>query len=132
MFSVGVNRSFAALSLAVLSLFFAHPAPAATAPVFNIVDFGARRDASAPATEAFKKAIDAAKLAGGGTIFVPAGKYSSGPIELFSNMTLEIDAGAVVALHEGAKFDFANVAEGPHTLHLYCEGARFKAGGRHW
>ena len=96
MFSVGVNRSFAALSLAVLSLFFAHPAPAATAPVFNIVDFGARRDASAPATEAFKKAIDAAKLAGGGTIFVPAGKYSSGPIELFSNMTLEIDAGAVV------------------------------------
>ena len=43
-----------------------------------------------------------------------------------------LDAGAVVALHEGAKFDFADVPEGPHPLHLYCEGARFKAGGRHW
>ena len=38
----------------------------------------------------------AAKAAGGGTIYVPAGKYTSGPIELFSNMTLEIDAGATI------------------------------------
>jgi polygalacturonase len=64
--------------------------------VFNIVDYGAMNDASAPATEAFRQAIQAAKSMGGGTIFVPAGKYTSGPIELFSNMTLEIDAGAVV------------------------------------
>jgi polygalacturonase len=65
--------------------------------VFNIVDYGARNDGSAPATEAFRKAIWAAKAAGGGTIYVPPGNYVSGPIELFSNMTLEIDAGATVA-----------------------------------
>ncbi len=65
--------------------------------VFNIVDYGAKNDASASATEAFRRAIQAAKAAGGGTIFVPPGKYSSGPIELFSNMTLDVGQGATVA-----------------------------------
>ena len=64
--------------------------------VFNILDYGAKNDASAPATDAFLKAIGAARAIGGGTIYVPPGKYTSGPIELFSNMTLEIDAGATV------------------------------------
>jgi polygalacturonase len=64
--------------------------------VFNVVDFGAKPDASAPATDAFRRAIEAAKSRGGGTIYVPPGKYSSGPIELFSNMTLNVDAGATI------------------------------------
>ena len=38
----------------------------------------------------------AAKAAGGGTIYVPPGRYRSGPIELFSNMTLDADAGATI------------------------------------
>ena len=66
-------------------------------PVFNIVDYGAKRDASALATDAFRQAIQAAKAAGGGTIYVPPGKYASGPIELFSNMILDVDAGATIA-----------------------------------
>ena len=64
--------------------------------VFNIADYGAKRDGSVPATDAFRQAIQAAKAAGGGTIYAPAGKYTSGPIELFSNMTLDIDAGATI------------------------------------
>jgi polygalacturonase len=64
--------------------------------VFNIADYGAKRNASEPSSEAFRLAIQAAKAAGGGTIYVPSGKYRSGPIELFSNMTLEIDAGATI------------------------------------
>jgi len=64
--------------------------------LFNIADYGAKKDGSAPATEAFRQAIQAAKATGGGTIYVPPGKYTSGPIELFSNMTLDIDAGARV------------------------------------
>jgi polygalacturonase len=63
--------------------------------VFNIADFGARPGASA--TDAFRIAIQAAKSAGGGTILVPPGRYTSGPIELFSNMTLDVSAGAVIA-----------------------------------
>ncbi len=64
--------------------------------VFNITDYGAKKNASSPATDAFRRAIQAAKAAGGGTIYVPPGKYASGPIELFSNMTLDVDAGATV------------------------------------
>lgn len=64
--------------------------------VFNVLDYGARKDGSAPATEAIRSAIQAAKAAGGGTVVIPAGKYVSGPIELVSNLTLHIDAGAVV------------------------------------
>jgi polygalacturonase len=64
--------------------------------IFNVVDFGAKTDASTPATNAFKAAIQAAKTAGGGTIYVPPGNYSSGPIELFSHMTLDVDAGATI------------------------------------
>jgi polygalacturonase len=64
--------------------------------LFNVADYGAKKDGSAPATDAFRQAIQAAKAAGGGTIYVPPGKFSSGPIELFSNMTLDIDAGATI------------------------------------
>jgi polygalacturonase len=86
---------FCALLAGSLFALQAQTAPSSRA-VFNIVDFGARTDASAPATEAFRAAIQAAKVAGGGTILVPPGRYISGPIELFSNMTLQVDAGAVV------------------------------------
>jgi len=65
-------------------------------PFFNIVDYGAHRDGSAPSTEAFRAAIGAAKAAGGGTVYVPAGHYVTGPIELVSNLTLYFDAGAMV------------------------------------
>ena len=80
-----------ALAIALLA---ASAQPAAR--VFNIADYGAAADGSTPATEAFRKAIAAAKSAGGGIIYVPPGSYKSGPIELFSNMTLEIEAGAVI------------------------------------
>jgi polygalacturonase len=69
---------------------------AAAGPWFNISDYGAQRDGTAPSTEAFRAAIQAAKVSGGGTVFVPAGQYVSGPIELVSNLTLYFDAGAVV------------------------------------
>jgi hypothetical protein len=65
-------------------------------PLFNVLDYGARNDGSAPATEAFRSAIQAAHAAGGGTVYVPAGKYVSGPIELVSNLVLHIEAGATV------------------------------------
>jgi polygalacturonase len=81
--------------LASLLLLRVSPAWSAT-PVFNIRDFGAKNDGSVPATEAFRSAIQAAKAAGGGTVFVPAGKYVTGPIEMVSDLTLDFDAGAVV------------------------------------
>ena len=43
--------------------------------VANVKDFGAKADDQADDTEAFKKAVAAAKQAGGGAILVPAGTY---------------------------------------------------------
>jgi len=65
-------------------------------PFFNVLDYGAHRDGSASSTAAFRSAIQACAKAGGGTVFVPAGHYSSGAIELVSNLTLYIDSGAVI------------------------------------
>jgi polygalacturonase len=71
-------------------------APWSALAVFDITAYGAKRDGSAPATEAFAKAIAAAKAAGGGTVYVPAGHYVSGPIELVSHLRLEFGPGAIV------------------------------------
>jgi len=79
------------------ALFFLSGANAWSAgPFFNVLDYGAHNDGSAPATEAIRSAIQAAKSAGGGTVYVPAGTYVSGPIELVSNLVLHIDAGATL------------------------------------
>ena len=51
-------------------------------PVFNVLDYGARNDGSAPATAAIRSAIQAAQTAGGGTVYLPGGNYVTGPIAL--------------------------------------------------
>src|SRR5579883_808636 len=68
----------------------------AAGPSFNIQDFGAKPDGKTPITEAVRSAIQVAHKAGGGTVIIPAGQYVSGPIELVSNLTLNIEAGAFV------------------------------------
>lgn len=68
----------------------------AAAPVFNVVDYGARNDGSASSTAAIAKAIAACGAAGGGTVYFPAGKYRTGAIRMVSNLVLQVDAGAVL------------------------------------
>src|SRR5690349_17990483 len=70
---------------------------------FDVTKYGAKKDSSAKATAAIKKAIDAASKAGGGTVYFPAGKYLTGPIHLKSNISIFIDAGA--ELHFSDDFD---------------------------
>ena len=65
-------------------------------PVFDVLDYGAHRDGSTNSTEAFRSAIEAAKAAGGGTVFVPAGNYVTGPVELVSDLVFHLDAGATL------------------------------------
>ena len=84
------NRLAAGLCLAMGATAWGAGSP------FNIVDYGAKRDGSASATAAIGAAIQAARAAGGGTVYIPAGQYVTGPIELVSNLVLEIDAGAVL------------------------------------
>jgi polygalacturonase len=54
-------------------------------------------------TEAIRKAIEAAVSVGGGTVYFPPGQYLTGPIQLRSNITLLVDAGAVLKF--SADFD---------------------------
>jgi hypothetical protein len=70
-------------------------APAART-FYNVLDYGAKADGSASSTAAFKAAIQAVAKAGGGTVLVPPGQYVSGAIEMVSNMTLQIEAGATI------------------------------------
>lgn len=64
--------------------------------IHDITNYGARAGEASVCTEAFKKAVAACAKAGGGTIRVPAGAYHTGPIHLCDNLTLELEAGAVV------------------------------------
>ncbi len=66
------------------------------AQVFNILDYGAHKNDTTRSTAAIQSAIEAARKAGGGTVYIPAGEYVSGPFELVSNMVLYIEAGAVL------------------------------------
>jgi polygalacturonase len=63
---------------------------------FTVRDFGARGDGTTLDTESITKAIKTAHDAGGGTVLFPAGVYLTGTFELLSNVTLDLEAGAVL------------------------------------
>ncbi len=64
--------------------------------IFKVRNYGARNDGPASSIEGFARAIAVMRSAGGGTVCVPAGRYTAGPIELYSNITLHVDAGATI------------------------------------
>jgi len=63
---------------------------------FNIRDYGATGNGQQLVTKAFASAIAACVNAGGGTVYVPPGRYLTGTIELKSNVTLQLEAGATI------------------------------------
>ena len=80
-----------ALSFAVAA---AQPSAPRATVVYNIADYGAVADGKTKNTAAIAKAIAAATAAGGGTVWVPAGKFLTGTVQLESNLTLHLDSGA--------------------------------------
>lgn len=71
--------------------------PAATGrALFNVRDHGAVGDGTTLDRAAINRAVDACAKAGGGTVYLPPGRYLSGTIELKSHVTLELDAGATI------------------------------------
>jgi hypothetical protein len=61
---------------------------------YNVRSFGARGDSSTIDTKSINSAIAEASVAGGGTVYFPAGYYLSFSIHLKSNITLLLDNGA--------------------------------------
>ena len=63
---------------------------------YNVRNFGATGDGKTLDTAAINQAIVAANAGGGGTVYFPAGTYLSTSIRLKSNVTLYLEAGAVI------------------------------------
>jgi polygalacturonase len=76
--------------------------PSFSSRTFNVVDYGADITGARKSTEAFAKAVAAAKKDGGGRILVPAGKYLTGPIQITSDngscdgIDLHVEKGAEI------------------------------------
>ena len=64
--------------------------------VWDIYDFGAKGDGTTLDTKALQTAIDQCYEAGGGKVYLHNGYFVSGTIILKSNVTLYIEAGAVL------------------------------------
>ena len=61
---------------------------------YSIIDFGAKADSTIINTKFINDAIHTCNKNGGGTVIVPSGTYSTGTIELLSNVNLHLEAGA--------------------------------------
>ncbi len=66
-------------------------APALSPAFTNPRLFGARGDGQVLDTPAIQAAIDACALNGGGTVFIPAGRYLTGTLFFRDNTTLYLD-----------------------------------------
>ena len=62
----------------------------------NVVDYGAVPEGKTLNTAALNRLVAETSAAGGGTVLFPAGTYLTGTIYLKSNVTLQLEAGAVI------------------------------------
>ena len=66
------------------------------ASLFNVRAHGATGDGQTLDMPAIQSAIDACAAQGGGTVFLPAGRYLTGSLFLRNNISLHLDSGAVI------------------------------------
>ena len=79
-----------------LSAFTAMPVLAADRGWISIRRFGAKGDGVTIDSDAINRAIDDVAKRGGGTVYVPPGKYACYTIRLKSNITLYLENGATL------------------------------------
>lgn len=63
---------------------------------FNVIDYGADPTSFSLSTEAIQRAIDDCTAQGGGTVVIPEGIYTTGPITLRSNVRLYTEPNCFV------------------------------------
>lgn len=106
------------------------PRPNIADKTFNITDYGAKPDGTTENTAAIQKSIDACKIAGGGTVIVPAGRFVTGPITLASNLNLRLEKEATLLLSNdingfpmvGGRYQDAIQANDCHDLAITGSG----------
>ncbi len=64
--------------------------------IFNVRSFGAKGEKSELSTKFIQRAIDQCAVSGGGKVYFPPGDYLSGALELKSNVSIYLEAGAVI------------------------------------
>jgi len=85
---------------------------------FDVKHYGASGRKQDDARPAIQKAIDACGEAGGGTVYMPPGEYTSGQLRLRSGVRLFLEGGATLfAALDGSQFDPA-----PKAALIYGEG----------
>jgi polygalacturonase len=62
----------------------------------NIMEHGANGNGEFLNTKAIQSAIDLCHEQGGGTVYVPAGRFRTGTLILKSNVSIHLEAGAVI------------------------------------
>ncbi|MGJ8653100.1 MAG: glycoside hydrolase family 28 protein [Opitutaceae bacterium] len=84
------------LSTYLVAMFSVLPVTAAehATQLFNVREYGAAGDGVTLDTKAIQSTIDACTEAGGGKVWVPAGQYVIGTVEIKSKVTLSLDYGA--------------------------------------
>ena len=79
---------------------------------YSITEYGAVDNAEV--TDAFEGAVEACADGGGGTVYVPAGDYETGTVELCDDITLSLAPGArVYASSNEANYDSESEYVGP-------------------
>ncbi|MBR2930673.1 MAG: right-handed parallel beta-helix repeat-containing protein [Clostridia bacterium] len=102
--------------------------------MFNIKDYGAVGDGSTLDSHAIQIAIDAAGGAGGGTVYIPEGKYLCGTMHMRSNVHVWLDKGATI-LGSKDHTDFDPYEDNPSNAlyqdrsHSYFHHSLFHADG---
>jgi polygalacturonase len=64
--------------------------------LYDVRDYGAQPDGKTLCTKSIQQAIDRCAADGGGTVYLPPGKFLSGTIYLKSNVTLRLAAGSTL------------------------------------
>nr|CAI5840478.1 unnamed protein product [Callosobruchus analis] len=68
----------------------------AVSAIYDVTKYGADRTGRVPSTDAIARAINDAESHGGGLIHFPPGRYLTGPIELKSNMIMDVGDGTII------------------------------------
>jgi hypothetical protein len=100
---------------------------------FNVKNYGATGDKADDARKAIQSAVEACAKAGGGTVYLPPGEYTSGTIHLRSHVRLLIDAGATLyASTDPAAYDQPTLLYAEDAQNITIEGRGTVDGQSHY
>jgi len=91
--------------------------------LFNVRGYGATGKKTDDAQAAIQRAVDACAKAGGGTVYLPPGEYTSGTIHLRSHVRFYVESGATLfAAQYDAAYDKSTLLYAEDVENISIEG----------